>query len=615
MCDSKPDQTVGQCPYHQTLAKGSGLTGAEELLFPFNKRAIVQYAQDEHDVLELHIYYDDKEISFDEPSLFAFGETLAKQSRFIAKSAMTWGDGYAWSDVKPLLEHLLEEGILQHADSCDAQIQQFDQHAVVASPLPVAKNTDARTWHECESISFELVGRELPLAYLELVIPVFRIAHIWLDAEGRQVGEANVFPPALRLDVETEWKTCPYPGSRYLDQRPMNVTALRSMGHYWPQMMAALLPIREAYLNRYPGMRQGWTVGGIEALANSVLAVVTYPLIRGLQPLQNGQLHPVLSSLFRVTDGLRMVTHQMMFVPVGEATLPTDAPMTCREIYDYSERNYAFSSTYGVCAGPRTMIEDFLNVLIDGIPSKEADGVILEPAVFEALNDVEVALDYGLLGLQAHAAMFSIWPAMTRCYVQLAEIIGNWSAPRSSALVEFQDRLQQHIHVLNTQTHHAKEAWRSNREHAYADIYRYSAQGLKSSANSPSLPESIATRWNFRHQTLNTQLRDVLRRFCAVEDDNPDLQHLLDCLLNFLLNTQAIIAVACEVQQSINNLLDRAESTSSFNARMIDIHNALQGEDVRKLPFILDELERALNIDILIDVDRIEFSPRHQEIN
>lgn len=89
------------------------------------------------------------------------------------------------------------------------------------------------------------------MAYLELVIPIFRIAHIALDAEGPQVGKANFFPSALRLDVETEWP-CPYPGSRYLDERPMNVTALRSMGHYWPQMMTALFPIRAAYLDHYP---------------------------------------------------------------------------------------------------------------------------------------------------------------------------------------------------------------------------------------------------------------------------------------------------------------------------------------------------------------------------
>ena len=496
-----PSKAAAQCPFHQADQTESGLTGSEELIFPVNKRAIIQYSHDDSGTLELHIYYDDKEIAFDEPELFAFGEALAKQARFTASSATTWGAGYLWSQVKPLLEHLLDEGILHFAERFDTDSQQtLNRNTVVPSTLPPAATNVAHTWQDCESISFDITGRKLPLAYLELVIPVFRIAHIALDAEGRQVGEANVFPSALRLDVETEWRTCPYPGSRYLDERPMNVTALRSMGHYWPQMMAALLPIRAAYLDRYPQLRQGWTVGGIEALATTVLAVATYPLVRDAMPLENGQLHPALSSLFRVTDGLRMVTHQMIFVPVGEPTLPTNTPITSREIYDYSERNYAFSSTHGVCAGPKTMIEDFLNVLIDGVPSKEADGIVLDPELIEALADLEPALDYGLYGLQAHAAMFSIWPVVTRCYAQLAEITGSWSEPLSPELTDFHSRLQNHMRVLSSQTHHAKEEWRQNREQAYADIYRHCTQGL--GAYVKPLPERIAARFESRHQVF-----------------------------------------------------------------------------------------------------------------
>jgi hypothetical protein len=67
----------------------------------------------------------------------------------------------------------------------------------------------------------------LELAYLELVIPIFRVAHIAIDEDGRQVGEANFFPKPLRLDIPTEWRTCHYPGTRYQSQ-PMNVTALKS---------------------------------------------------------------------------------------------------------------------------------------------------------------------------------------------------------------------------------------------------------------------------------------------------------------------------------------------------------------------------------------------------
>ena len=44
--------------------------------------------------------------------------------------------------------------------------------------------------------------------------------------------------------------------------------------------------------------------------------------------VENGQLHPVLSSMFRVTDGLRMTMHHMLFIPFGEPTRKPDTPMT-----------------------------------------------------------------------------------------------------------------------------------------------------------------------------------------------------------------------------------------------------------------------------------------------
>jgi hypothetical protein len=94
------------------------------------------------------------------------------------------------------------------------------------------------------------------MGYLELVIPIFRVAHMSMDADGRQVGEANVFPPGLRLDIPTNWRRRIYPGNRYLADRPMNVTVLRGMRAHWGQIMAMLLRIREGYLQRFPEARE-----------------------------------------------------------------------------------------------------------------------------------------------------------------------------------------------------------------------------------------------------------------------------------------------------------------------------------------------------------------------
>jgi hypothetical protein len=593
------------CPIHQHL----DLNPDDELILPLHKRVIVQYSDTPSGTRELHLYHDDKEISFDEPDLFEFGESLAKQSRFIAWSATEWGSGYEWPRIQELLEQLIEEGILHYADIYEAETA-MGQDGSRPSPLPPASDTVPRSWLECAAITSELTGRTLELGYLELVIPIFRIAHIALDAEGRQVGEANVFPKALRLDIPTDWRTCPYPGSRYQDERPMNVTALKSMRAYWPQMMAALLNIREAYLQRFPEAQYGWTVGGLEALSTLVLAVSTYQLMRSQHRVENGQLHPALSSMFRVTDGLRMVMHQMIFVPFGEPTISPNAPMTSQEIYEYSERNYAFSSEYGVCAGPKVMIEEFLNVLVNGVPIKDAESVVLDAPVQAALADLNPAFDYGLYGLQVHAIVFSIWPVMTRTYVQLGAIMDAWAGDNPDAVLAFRERLQKHLHILKTQTHHATEAWRVTREQAYSDIYKHCALGLGLPPEEKMLTERIAPVLEVRHVPVFEQLGIILHQhFSAIDATNsPDIKSLQTCLMNYFLQVQAIVRLACETQQHINKLLGREYPNHPFDAVDIDIHNLLQGREARKIPYLTNELEEIFKLGIAITKDSIEIT-------
>ena len=178
------------------------------------------------------------------------------------------------------------------------------------------------------------------------------MAHIVVDTDNRQIGEANVFPRALRLDVPTEWRTSNLPGSRYQPDKPMNVTAMKAMRAHWPHMMAGLARVRDAFLRRFPEADRAWTVGHLERLATAVLAVPTFQVMRR-NGIRNGQLDAALSSMFRVTDGLRMVMHQMLFIPVGEPVIPPTTRITVDAILDYAERNHSFHSDYGVCAGPR----------------------------------------------------------------------------------------------------------------------------------------------------------------------------------------------------------------------------------------------------------------------
>jgi hypothetical protein len=588
------------------------------LVFPLHQLVIAQILKNDAGQDELFLFYGDQQISFDEPELFAFGQTLARQSRFAAGEATTWGTGYAWERVRQLLEQLLEAGILER-DAAHQTAARPQPDGARPSPLPAAQTQVARNWLECEAISQELTGTTIDLAHLELVIPIFRIAHPVLDAEGRQVGEANVFPQALRLDVPTNWRSCIFPGSRFQDARPMNVSALKSMRAHWPQMMAALLRIRAAYLLRFPAARRGWTVGDVERLSTLVLAVPTYMLMKSGQRVENGALHPVLSNLFRVTDGLRMTTHRMLFVPVAEATLSPLAPITSAEIYAYAERNHAFGSTHGVCAGPQAMIEEFLAVLLDGqLPAADAPPVTLDADVESALAEMQAAFDYGLLGLQAHAVVFSLWPLMTRTYAQLHDMAQQWGGPATSALERFRSHLQAKAEILQNETLHATEAWRANREAVYADIYAHCALGL-GLPGEHSLPLRVAVTAATRSSPgevagLKTQLRDLLQTQFDATDGSAaaDIEKLVDCLAHFFLQSQALLGVALEVQGAINALLQRAPAQRTFTAADLDVHVLLQGSEARRLPHLLDELESLLGFQAVVTRDGVTInSPQH----
>ena len=584
------------------------LAATDLLVLPMHKRVVTQYAINATGNRELRLFHGDKEISFDEPELFRFGETLGKQSRFIAGIATTWGEGLSWAQVRDLLDMLIAEGVLRHADEYGVDEVVMGEEGAQPSPLPPAPCTVARSWNESEMITGDLAGRALEAGYLELVVPIFRVAHMALDQEGRQVGEANVFPPAMRLDIPTRWRTCIYEGTRHQADKPMNVTALKSMRAHWGQMMGALLAVRAAYLGRFPEAKRGWTVGHLERLSVTVLALPTWLLMRRESRIENGQLHPALSSLFRVTDGLRMTMHQMLFVPFGEPALSPDTPMSAAEVYAYAERNFSFHAGHGVCAGPQVMIEEFLAVLMDG---KEPRGGVpqqFDTQVEDALSGLDTALDYALLGLQAYAAVFSVWPLMTRAYAELEVIAMAW-APRGPANVaSFADLLhERNVRIVKT-GYLATEERRTDREQVYADMHAQCGTAVNGAAPRPALAERIALSKFATGGSQARVLRGLLaRRFdLAASAVSPHLDHLTTCILAFLRQKQAILRAACEVQREINALLGRTPPERPFTATDLGIYHRLLGDPDGRPPYLLEDLEKYFGMRITLDKDVLE---------
>src|SRR5262245_47673932 len=119
------------------------------------------YVTGEDGGTELAIYYGAKEVTFDEPRLFPFGEQLVAESSFTAETATTWGPGYEWSEVSALLEVLIDEGIIRRGERAEDE----RGGGPVASRLPPSVCPVPRSWTaaDCEAITRELGGRPIEI--------------------------------------------------------------------------------------------------------------------------------------------------------------------------------------------------------------------------------------------------------------------------------------------------------------------------------------------------------------------------------------------------------------------------------------------------------------------
>jgi hypothetical protein len=548
-----------------TASRIQTLDRADMLVFPMSKSAVVQHGSDADGAPELTLFYGDKEISFDDPAQFGFGEMLARQSRFAAGDAEGWCDA-GWPRLAEMLSELIEAGVLRHADEEDDEALFKLGHEDHASPLPPAPATAAECWAEDgEALMQRLTGQPLEMGYLETVVPIFRVAHMFLDSDGRQVGEANVFPQPLRLDVPTQWRTCTYSGNRYQGDKPMNATALKAMRVHWRQMMALLLKMREAYLNRFPKARDGWTVGDLERLSTAVLALPSYMVLRCDDPVANGDLHPVLSNLFRVTDGLRMTMHQMLFVPFHERMRTPDEPVSAAEVYAYAERNYSFHSAGAVCAGPQFMIEEFLAVIIDGAEPKSGMPRELDAQVEAAAALIEPALDYGLLGLQAFGTIFSTWPAMTRCYHDIHQVLKDWPEPETPAVAQIRERFERHSEKLTTDTYLANAEWRGHREAVYDEMYGQCVLGVTGAWPAQDLTQKLGPKPSAATHASQQALRGaIVARLGKTSAGTAEhVDRLTATIMDFLQRAQRIVTLGEGIQADTNRLLRRPQPSRS----------------------------------------------------
>jgi hypothetical protein len=591
-----------------------GVERTDRLHVPHRKRLAHAYVTAGSGARELCLYYGTKEVVFDDERFFAFGEQLVRQTSFIAEAATSWGPGYDWAELQPMLEALVGDGIIKRGEVID----DARGGGLVPGTLPPSVCPVARTWSaaDCESITHDLGGRPVEIGNLEAILSVYRVAHPALDGDDRQVGEANVFPPGLRLDRDTEWRVCQYSGSRYRDDAPMNVTALKAMIKHWKPMMVTLLAVRAELRARLARIRGGWTVGDMHLLSGVVLSLPAYQLmLRGGSSPQPA-VHPVLSSLFRITDGIRMVTHLMLFLSDERTRRPSE-PTTATELYEFAERNGLFLSGHGVCAGPRPLIDEFLAIAFEGTPVPGADGLELAPEVQDLLSQLPAAVDYALLGLESWAVSRSIWLAMSRAYRTIHDALeaaggdtGNAGGAEDAGGVGIVGRLRDRVRGDWKKLNQGRIADRYEHDvhvDVYTDTYEQAWRGLRSPTGAPTLAERIAPRPEGPpHVAAARRLRDLLgaRLPAALADQ------IVAALALYLREEQAILGATEEIQAEINAMLARTAPSRRLTARDLRVNFAMYGGSIAEFPYLFDTLEDALGIRTVCTADAIDIAER-----
>jgi hypothetical protein len=378
------------------------LQPSEVLFIPRRRRLTHGRFKNEEGQEILHLFYGEVELIFDEPDVAPLGEKLMEVERFRADEAMAWSNAapHTWEKIRDLLQALIDQNVLKRlSESSATGAETFPQRLGLApegrQPLTFGGHDD-----RCPALTEEGFGRTFDLSNLEVLIPIYRIAHPALDTDGRQVGENNVIPRTLFLDLPTQRRVCNYPGSRYQDELPMNVTALKNMAKRWPELLSLTEQFRTALAARMPPRDpSSLCAGELHFHAVCQMASVAYVLVRGVDPVPNGQLDGGLAAMFRLIDGVRLVTNDMLRATAGAHGC--DRPVNAETIAEYAERHVVYRGTHGVCAGPPGLIEEYLRVLF----GETSAPIEVEPTLAARVGDLEAAIDYGLLGQRVESAV------------------------------------------------------------------------------------------------------------------------------------------------------------------------------------------------------------------
>jgi hypothetical protein len=405
----------------RTLFRGAEIPVAGEVLRTDRLLFRPRRAVPREEAGVLHVRYGGKAVTF-EGSLLSFGQQLLRQDEFVAEQACAWSDG-SWEEARAHLELLLREGVLERVGaqrpSGESPLRDLDPDA----PVPPLR------WQTleqgCQFVG-EVHGIPLEAGQLETALGASQMSNLVRDEHGRQIGENTVAlrDPALAELAPTEWRRCPFPGSRFDDPRPMNVTALRHMTSDLEKTLGAMEALRRRFLARL-GSEQP-TLGELYLLARVAAVLPAWLLCRPGAQVPNGSIPSWVASLQKLVGGINMPI-MCLLLDLGE---PFEARTTPEQLWRVTEEMGLFLTKAGVCSGTPKMVERSLQAFVYGAEHTEDD------LLAETLGDVDAAIDYAL-----HASLADLCRWATR--VRMCLVTRDALATSAGAGREDIDRLRE----------------------------------------------------------------------------------------------------------------------------------------------------------------------------
>ncbi|WMP19419.1 hypothetical protein [Thiothrix lacustris] len=177
-----------------------------------------------------------------------------------------------------------------------------------------------------------------------------RDVHEHLDTDGRPVGEGR---SEIYTQVDTAFKVCPYAGSRFQHEYPMNVSALNSILPEWKHTLLLMSWLGQRY--RAFNHTEIDTHYDLARVSGTGVFLADYITLRRKNPLPSGDVPVILSGLYKVCLGFQHATFLSMmndcFVSDAEKALP-DA----KGYYAWLEEHELLIGENEVCGGSEAMI-------------------------------------------------------------------------------------------------------------------------------------------------------------------------------------------------------------------------------------------------------------------